>query len=536
MKSKVLLLLFLFAGQLAAQDRYMVFFTDKSNTPYQIGQAHEFLSDRAIARRLKHSVEINESDLPVDPAYVQGVAELGAATFFTTKWMNGVITQMDESTAQQVANLPYVESVEYVARGVLLSHTANETPNQLAINDQNNAVMPTAFQNEMIGVDDMHANGIYGDDVLIGIFDDGFSNFQQIPALAHLTTEDKILYTQDFTTNADQVENVLTHGTRVLSVMAGDDGNYLGVVPEAQYILSITEAPEEYRVEEYNWLFAAEKADSAGVDIINTSLGYADFFDEPNMNYGPEDMNGQTAVISIAAQMAADKGIFVVASAGNYGGDLRWGIVTAPADVKDVFSVGAVNRSGIRSFFSSIGPNALGQLKPNASALGTGTAVIEADGSYLFQNGTSFSAPLVAGLAAGILSEFPYLTKDELFDMLLRSSSQFDRPDNEIGYGIPNYVAAERLLNIQDAIAPNDILLFPNPLSQGNLRIAMGEAIEGEIEAIYLYNRQGELVWNGGIEQQDPVVSVDLSHLQAGLYLVQIKSTAGTRTKKLVIR
>ena len=535
MRSKFLFLFFFLSlSFVEAQDRYMVFFKDKMSTPYSLDRPFEYLSQRAIDRREKNGVAIDDSDLPVDPSYIDQLKALGIETFFTTKWMNGVIVQMRETEVETIEQLAFVSEIEYVGPGRWLSDNPSEYRYTTELFPNPDNVEPTAFQNEMLGVDVMHNNQYFGEGVLVGVFDNGFANYRSIPAFQHLLEENRILYTKDFTSNANQVENYGTHGTRVLSIMAGDDGTFKGVAPKATYILSITEAPGEYRVEEYNWLFAAEKADSAGVDVINTSLGYTTFFDV-EMSYTPEDMNGQTTVISRASQMAIDKGIVLFNSAGNAGAS-TWQKIVAPADVPEVISVGALERSGFKSVFSSIGPNADGVLKPDVVALGVGTSLIDWDGKYKNQNGTSFSSPLVAGLAIGVLGAYPELTAQELRSVILQSSDLYDTPNNGLGYGIPSFVGIDNIVNLQATFEPLDIKVFPNPATEGVVRIALGEGLEGNMLSISVRDHNGRVYMKKALESDQQTVSLDLEGFVPGVYLVLIASESGFATKKLLIQ
>jgi serine protease AprX len=525
--------LLLFSLSAFAQDRYMVFFKDKQGTPFQIDQPLDFLSPRAIARRAKHGLVLDSLDLPVSPQYVNGIKALGIETYFTTKWMNGVIVQMPEDRVPEVAALPYVKSVEFVAPGALLEQDTQSTGTAITVSDAAEIADPTRIQNEMIGIDQMHADGLFGEGVLVAVFDDGFANYNQIAAFESLQNG-RLLYTKDFTTNANDVNNNFTHGTRVLSVMAASDGNFKGVLPAATYILSVTEAQGEYRIEEYNWLFAAEMADSAGVDIINTSLAYG-IFDDPSMSYELDDMDGQTTVISKASQMAADKGIFLVNSAGN-AGHSTWQKILAPADVEAVMSVGAVTSSGERAFFSSVGPNASGKIKPDLMAKGAGTAVIDADGQYRFQNGTSFSAPLIAGLAGGLLNKYPELTAPELFETLLASANLFNDPDSLYGHGIPNYLETDLLVAIEEAEWTEGVKVYPNPVTDNMLQLVVNSTMIQVPLSVDVIDTNGKLMLSKALPQGRSVYRFQLPELSNGLYFLRIKSSRGNKVKRLLVR
>ncbi len=511
----------------------MVFFSDKDNSNFSLNSPIDYLSQKSLDRRAKSGVEISELDLPVNQSYVAGVKALGVETYFTTRWMNGVLVQMTDLQAAEVLSLEFVTSVEFVAPGILLSETPSEVPLTNTISDAQGTDDLTATQNQMIGVDVMHEEGNNGESVLVGVFDNGFRNYRQIPAFDHLITNDQISMTKDFSTGANQVENFGTHGTRVLSVLAAQLDSYKGLASGADYALFITEADQEYRVEEYNWLFGAEVADSLGVDIINSSLGYT-VFDDPNMSYAPSDMDGSTTVVSRAAQMASDRGILVVSSAGNLGNS-SWQIVSAPADVPDVLSIGSVTSDLMRSSFSSIGPNANGQTKPDVVAMGSATAVISTSGTVSFQNGTSFSSPLIAGLAAGLLNKNPQLSRQELANAIRESSNLSDQPNNELGYGIPNYSLALPLITSIEEIEENDVLIYPNPIHSGNLTVVLGDVFNTELQEIRFSNVQGSQLILSDVKPIEGRVVVNIDALSEGLYFLQLKSDRGQVIKKILI-
>ena len=531
--SITLMLLFLCFG-LNGQHRFMVFFADKTNTPYSINTPEAFLSERAIQRRSKQGISITNTDLPVDPNYVAGVAALDAETYFTTKWMNGLLIQTDSSVLPLIEALPYVTKVELVAPNILLSKSADETPSQpetVSIAASSNV---TASQLEMLGINRMHQDGFRGEGILIGVFDSGFENYLQIDEFSHLVADNRVLYTRDFTTNAFQVENNQTHGTRVLSAIAGNSETYIGSAPNATYILSVTEAPQEYRIEEYNWVFAAEMADSAGVDIIQTSLGYTEFDDE-TMDYSPSDMDGETAVISKAAQLAADKGILLITSAGNLG-NTAWQIISAPADVADVIAVGGINQAGFKANTSSVGPSADDRIKPDVVALGVSTALVASNGAYVYQNGTSFAAPIVSGFAAGLWQAYPELTAAELRTLIRNSANISDEPNNLFGYGVPSYTEAKELMKPLN-LKTGEIRVFPNPVAgQSFVTIALDDEFAGALE-LAVANLQGETIqqldFGNGIANNR--LEINLEGMPSGLYFIRINSNGRQVTKKLMI-
>jgi len=307
----------------------------------------------------------------------------------------------------------------------------------------------------------------------------------------------------------------------------------MGTAPEASYILCVTEAQGEYRVEEYNWLFAAEMADSAGVDIISTSLGYS-IFDDVQMNYAYADMDGETTVITQAANMAASKGIALVSSAGNEGGR-SWNFITAPADSESVLAVGAVDRGLDKASFSSFGPSSEGRIKPDVTALGQSTALINAFGDIVFQSGTSFSAPLVAGLATGLWQAFPKLTSFELLDLIKQSANQYNRPDVMLGYGIPDFIRAYDIAFIPEPIE-NTVLIYPNPVVDGLVNLVFADGVLNEDLELSLVNKNGQELQRFRISPQedDNRIRLDISNQKHGIYILRIRGERTNFNRKII--
>jgi subtilisin family serine protease len=353
--------------------------------------------------------------------------------------------------------------------------------------------------------------------------------------LAHLFDADKILLTKDFVTNRNNVENKESHGTRVLSVMTSNaEGEFVGSAPDADYMLFVTEAPGEYRVEEYNWLFASEMADSAGVDVVNTSLGYSEF-DDKAMNYTYQDMDGQTAIISKAANLAASKGILLVNSAGNQG-NAAWNFITAPSDSESVLAIGAVNSAFNRASFSSFGPSADQRIKPDLSALGQGTAVITSAGNIANQNGTSFSSPIVAGLVTGFWQAFPGLTNFEVIQIMKESASQFNSPDNELGYGIPSFVRAAELARNLETPIEIGVAVYPNPIVSDSFTLALEPGYFDKEVILTLVDRNGKSLSVSKIfpTQFKNRFEINFENGIAGLYILNIQTSDQRTMKKLI--
>jgi serine protease AprX len=519
----------------AQENRYMVFFKDKTGVPFNTSQPIEFLSQKAIDRRLKQDIDITSQDLPVQARYVDGVRNAGADAFFTTRWLNGVLVQCDPAVLPAIQTLAYVDRVEFVAPLPRLQNGGRTSFNLRRKNDH--IGFETENQLAMIGIDRMHEGGYKGEGVTIAIFDSGFQGVHTSAPFQHIFSEgrfnEEVSY--DFVHNTAQVFQYDDHGTEVLSVIAGNIPDaFTGGAYEASFQLYVTEdVPTEYRIEEYNWLFAAEKADSAGADIINSSLGYYDF-DDASMNYSVDQMDGKTTIVTQAAQWAADRGILVVTSAGNEGNIASWRIITAPADAPDVLAIGAVNSTLQRSSSSSTGPTADNRIKPDVAALGVSVKVIKSNGLISTSSGTSLAAPLITSLTAGILQRYPNLTNKEVIDLLKKTSSQANNPDNLLGYGIPDFVA---LVNYQEHVPQTHVFeIFPNPLVDDTLTIsALGPDLMDSCE-IEIISAQGQILARNTVHFNwlNRSYKTNLSGLTSGIYYIRVFSHERRYTFKLL--
>lgn len=523
---KLFLLVFIISLSVQAQiNRYVVYFTDKSSTPYSLSFPEQYLSAKAIARRFAQGIAVTEKDLPVDPAYVNGLKNAGADVFYTTRWLNGAVIQVDQSLISSIEGLSYVDSVAYAAPGSRLTKNSRKT-------DDLDELPPlkTAVQTQMLGVDILHKEGYKGEGILIAYFDGGFRGVNIIDPFQHIFVENRMFLELNLVENNNNVYQYSSHGTKVLSTTAGLlAGEFTGTAPEANFMLFVTEdASSEYRIEEYNWLIAAEKADSAGTDIISSSVGYFDF-DDPSMNYTYDDMDGQTTIVAQAATLASERGIVVVVSAGNEG-NKSWKYVTSPADADNILAVGAVDATGEISNFSSQGPTVDGRIKPDVVALGSGTTIINESGIVTTGSGTSYAAPLITGLAALVWQVNPDLTNLELIALIKSIGNRMESPDNLYGYGIPDYTI----------IAPPEpdgqlFSLFPNPVAEPWLTIktCCRQNIETEISFI---DAAGKVVnkFMVPFSRNVNLYTVNTSHLEQGLYLVVLKTATGTEKYRII--
>jgi hypothetical protein len=527
----ILLLLLAFTSATAQVNRYFVYFKDKQGTPYSINNPEDFLSAKSIARRETQKIPIIEEDLPVNPTYIAQVKSAGVNTFFPSRWYNGVLIETESTNIPTIQALPFVKSVIYVAPGKKLSAGRSSTIKQ---KHNTSASQPVnQIQLQQLGLDAMHVADYKGQGIDIAIFDSGFQGVDVTTPFSDLFTENRVKQVFNFVNNTQSVYQFDDHGTEVLSVMAAfSEGVYTGGAYKANYYLYLTEdVASEYRVEEYNWTFAAERADSAGVDIINSSLGYYDF-DDASMNYEKSDLDGNTAIVSIAARKAFEKGMLVVCSAGNEGGN-SWKLITTPADAEGVLAAGSINAQMTLSSFSSTGPTADNRIKPDVVAMGSGTSVVKANGSVSTASGTSLSSPLIASLAAGVRQAFPQLSALQIYNAIILSADQASNPDILKGYGLPNFTAVKNYL--QSELTEEVASVYPNPACGTSLYIKL-KSIEDTSLNVRIYDSQGKRVEeiNYPINWMNNPFEYDISKLYTGLYFIQLQIGGVTTTIKFV--
>ena len=463
------LIVLLWVGQLSASAqtarKYLVLLKDKANSPYSVARPQQFLSQRSIQRRQKQNIATLERDLPVNPAYVTQLQQAGAKIWFPSRWFNAVLIEATDATLAAVQKLPFVTGVEFNKPLAKARVGAVDETAQAAGQRKFGAAVPlygnSLSQVQQLDVDKMHDAGFHGEGMLIGVLDAGFLNADKVGFLTPLFDENRVLATYDFVQKESSVYEDDAHGMQCLSAIAATADNQLyGTAYKAQFILLRTEdARTEQRVEEANWLFGAEYADSAGVDVISSSLGYTTF-DDPISNYTYADMNGKTTLSARAAQIASETGMVIVVAAGNDGAG-AWRYISTPSDAAGVLSIAAVDQTGRRAAFSSIGPSADGRIKPDLAARGQGTIIGNPNGLITPGDGTSFATPLVAGLAAGFWQANSQLTAVQVTDALRKSGSQYTAPDAQLGYGIPKFSQPLVLANAEPVTPP---VVFPNPV------------------------------------------------------------------------
>jgi serine protease AprX len=433
----------------AQSNMYLVKFTDKNNSPYSLQNPTVFLSQKSIERRFKQGIKIQERDLPPNPAYIDSLNTKSIQLLYKSRWFNAALIIATEEVKNAILNFPFVENVEFnmplkqnVSSSSFRKKSKLETVNTLNYGD-------ATAQIELLGVNQMHEQGFHGENMLIAVLDNGFLNANSIICLDSIFDNNRVLEIYDFVDNDSTLFSDGGHGTSVLSCMAAYLENEL-IAPAymSNYVLFRTEDDDsETRAEEAYWLFAAERADSLGVEIINTSLGYSTF-DNPSTNYTTSQMDGNTTLITRAADIAASTGMLIINSAGNSGGT-SWNIITAPADGDSVLAVGAVSRTGIVASFSSRGNPANSTVKPDVMAVGYQTALSDKYGQITASNGTSFASPLTAAMAAGLWQANPLLSSFDILTCIRKSGHIYNNPNVDYGYGITHF-------NRADSIAKNE--------------------------------------------------------------------------------
>jgi len=463
MKNKIILTLIIFLLSVynvqAETKPYWVFFTDRGQVNIERAVAAKISSPSEPkntcrrARVIDRKKLFDERDLPVNPDYIAEVEKIAGNLRTVTRYFNGVSADLDEEVLKTVKSLPFVKFVTSVKR--FKRPDEPEQPGAFksgGIDKDENLSYGNSFdQLNMIGVIGLHNLGYLGEGIRIAILDSGFDNLEHTAFESICITD-----TWDFVEGDDDPAGD-DHGSKVLSIMAAmdEEGNknddyMIGAAPYATYILARTEIDEgeDQRIEEDYWVAGLEWAESLGADIVNSSLGYIDF--EDGYSYKPEDLDGETAVTTIAADIAVEKGVVVVTSAGNEGDNEEWHYkITTPADGDGVIAVGSVNINGVISLFSSHGPTYDGRIKPDFAALGENVMIIDPTSQMCYNSGygTSYSAPSVSGAIALILESNPLWTPEKVRQAL--RDTAIDRgiagPDTLYGYGIINALAASGL-------------------------------------------------------------------------------------------
>lgn len=537
MKKALLLFVLLSATVAFSQEDAWVYFTDKPLAQLYLDNPITMLSQRALDRRTTQGIALNVQDAPIHQPYINQVA---AATGITvkaqSKWLNALHIRGSQMDIAALAALSFVNRIQYANHS--LNPGGRQQPQAAQTTKRVDKFFETqvdynygssATQVQMLNAQFLHQQDYTGAGKIIAVMDAGFPGVDTQSPFQRLRDNNLILGGYDFVNRVANPYTGFQHGTQVLSNMGGyTDNQLIGTAPNAHYYLFITEdVNDENPLEESNWVEALEMADSLGVDVVNTSLGYFTY-NIPAYSYTYSDMTGQVSFASRAADIAFSKGMICVTSAGNSGSGANPHI-SVPADAATTLAIGAVNSSEIKAGFSSIGPSFDGRIKPDLMAMGVGATVATQTGTIASNNGTSFAGPILAGAIASFWSAFPNKTNAEIVQLVKASADRFTNPDNDYGYGIPDFqLAYNNALLSTSIFSKKGFSLYPNP-TQNQITITFSEAISNA--EIAFYNNLGQLVLEKSIENNQ---TIGLDNLNSGIYFYNITFDAVSETGKLI--
>lgn len=533
----ILVILLLFNSFISfSQEDAWVYLTDKENVATSIANPISILSQKAIDRKNAHATVIDERDVPVNENYItQLKAQTGITVLAKSKWFNTLHIRGTEADINALLNLTFVNSITFADNNL----NAKITQDQVVNNKFKVENSRTTFnygnslnQIEMFNGDQLHLANYTGTGMTVAVIDAGFPNVDTMAGFQRLRDAGHILGGYDF---FDRTANVYanttsSHGTLVLSTMAGFvQDEFVGTAPDASYYLFRTEnAPNENPLEESLWVEAAERADSLGVDVINTSLGYKTY-DNPNYSHTSLDLDGNTTFITKGANIASEKGMLLVNAAGNSGANG----VGAPADATGVISIGAVKADGTYASFSSQGSAIQPTQKPDVVAQGQASYVINQSDIVTTSNGTSFSSPILAGGIVCLWQALPSLTNTEIIQLVRESASQHNAPDYFLGYGIPDLFSAfnQGTLSIEPFENLNTALnIYPNP---AKTEVTLKVPSNYENAQVRLYDVLGKQVLEFIIPKA--ILKFDVSTFAKGIYLLKVETNEVSKTLKLII-
>lgn len=521
---KILLFCFLtgYSYTIAQTQLVFVFFKDKPNKAAFYANPLSELTQKSLDRRTTLGITLNDQDAPIEQSYLQNLQNLGFTITDYSKWLNGAAVNATPAQIALLQTQPFVLSVEsFVRNGG--APTVKQAPVNKWKSPTNTQKGLTTFdygtstpQIDQVNIRPLHLAGFTGNGVSIAVIDTGFPTVNTGNAFLRLRNNNKIKAGYDFVTKSNDIydPSLNAHGTVVLGAIGGYlEDIFVGSAPDADFYLyrsenSAVEIPEE----EIYWIEAAEEADRKGVEIITTSLGYQ-AYDNPQYSYTYADMNGSTSFIARGAGIAAEKGIFVLAAAGN-SGDKPWHYLLTPSDNAKVFTIGAVDSSGNSSVFSSFGPNSLGVIKPDGSTRGTATATVLGDTTFT-STGTSLATPIAAGGVACLIQAFPTMNRDQIKTKLRQTASLYPNHTDQMGYGILNFGGLYNgVLNTSEIVKKEKFALFPNPVKN-----ILNIASENDISSLEIYDNLGRL-----IRKVNNQKSVKVDDFTKGIYYLKIQT------------
>ncbi|MGO4906428.1 S8 family serine peptidase [Flavobacterium sp. W20_MBD1_R3] len=518
-----------------SQQDAWVYFNAKPNSKFYSDSPLEMLTQRALDRRANQNIALDFKDIPLEASYISRIKSTAGITVMAqSKWMNAIHIRGDQAAINSLSVLSFVEKVDFADKtlnqeGKIAKSIKLKKANKTKKTKVDYAYGSSSNQIQMLNGQLLHQQNYTGSGKIIAVMDAGYPGVNTTKPFQRLRENKQILGGYNFVLRDPDFYTGVSHGTSVLSSMGGfKDDLLVGTAPDASYYLFITEDDtSENPVEESLWVEAAETADSLGVDIINTSLGYFDF-DNEAYNHTYSEMNGTTAFMSRGAEIAFSRGMILVTSAGNSGNSSN-PHVAVPADAVSVLSVGAVNSAETKTSFSSVGPSFDGRIKPEVMAQGQAAIVSDAEGNIVTANGTSFSGPIMAGMVACLWQAFPEKTNQEIRDLILQSSDKFSIPNNQYGYGIPDFnLALSKQLDL-NSFSKDDFIIYPNPTSDF---VSVSLPSKFELGTITIYTLHGQKILEQKVTPQSATIS--LKTLEQGIYFYKLVSVGFSKTGKII--
>lgn len=534
---KLCLFFFLFLTTSAfSQEDAWVYFNAKGNEQTYYDAPLLMLSQRSLDRRITQNIPVDFKDVPLNQAYVNQIKGVAGLTVMAkSKWLNALHIRGTQSVINSLKGFSFVEKIDFANKklnqtGKVVKESKFNELTSTKNTKINFAYGSSANQIQMLNGQVLHQQNYTGTGKVIAIMDAGFPGVNTAQPFQRLRDNNQIVGGYDFVSRNSNFYTGNSHGTLVLSTMGGYKDNALvGTAPDAAYYLFITEdAASENPVEESLWVEAAERADSLGVDIVNTSLGYFEF-DNPSYNHTYSEMNGATAFISRGAEIAFSRGMIIVAAAGNEGGTSK-PYIAVPADAVSVIAVGAVNATKVKASFSSIGPTSDGRIKPDVMAQGVASVLSNEFGTITTANGTSFSSPIMAGMIASLWQAYPNKTNKQIRQLVIESGDRFTQPNNQYGFGIPDFSVAlnNGTLSLNEFNGAN-FTLFPNPTADF-LTVSFPTSFDKG--KVIIYSFSGQKIFESNLSRQSN--SISLQSLNSGIYIYKIESNSFSRTGKII--
>jgi serine protease AprX len=540
------LLCFTYVG-FGQYSKWIIQFADKNNSPYSIDNPSAYLSPKAIARRNRYHIPVDDKDLPVNQTYIQQVLSKGNITFLSkSKWLNQILIYCTDSIViNSIKILPFVNALQPV--DFFKRHNNNyyeRFKEEIEPLNIPSSVMTTTLgdtlsygtssnQIHIHNGDFLHNKGFTGDGITIALLDAGFYHYKELSAFDSIRLHNRVLGEKDFVDNDNSVDEDNVHGMYCLSTIAANvPGIMIGTAPHAAFWLLRSEnAASESIVEEQNWVAAAEFADSAGADMISSSLGYY-YFNDPSFNHSYSDIYANGTIVSKGAAIAAQKGMIVTNSAGNEGNN-KWHYILFPADADSVCAVGAVDGGGQIASFSSYGYP--GKVKPNIVSVGLNTTIFGINNVPVVGSGTSFSNPNINGLIACLWQAFPAYSNMTILNAVYESSDRYSNPDNRYGFGIPNMQKAYLILKKKQNLelyANEWLFASPDPFTDriaiklvgqldGLVHLSLQDPSGNTIDSILLTTEQEEVY---------DTAFINLNNLRGGQYIIKYADSLTTRT------